>query len=97
MQCYEVNMDNYRCYLSTRVQNFKSSGQDLTREEPFILRVHHLVSAMETWMLHICDCDLDVDVTFSFHTCLVCELDLGKVGFSGSLGSSSSSQLFFED
>ena len=43
-------MDNYRCYLSARVQNFKSSGQDFTGEKPFILQVHHPVSAMETRM-----------------------------------------------
>ena len=43
-------MDNYRCYLSARVQNFKSSGQDFTGEKPFILQVHHPVSAMETQM-----------------------------------------------
>ena len=43
-------MDNYRCYLMTRVQIFKSSGQDLARETFFTLRVHHPVSTMETQM-----------------------------------------------
>jgi hypothetical protein len=51
MQYEEVNMDNYRCYLSVRVQIFKSSGQDLTGEKSFILWVHHPVSKMETLMV----------------------------------------------
>ena len=44
-------MDNYRCYLSARVWIFKSSRQDSTREESFILRVYHLVLGMETLMV----------------------------------------------
>jgi hypothetical protein len=51
MQCKKVNMDNYRCYLTARVQIFKSSGQDLTREKSIILQVHHLVLEMETLMI----------------------------------------------
>jgi hypothetical protein len=44
-----------------------------------------------------CDGDSDDGVTFSFHTCLVCELVLGGVGssFTDSSGSSSSSHPFF--
>jgi hypothetical protein len=41
-------MDNYRCYLTARVQIFKSSGHDLAGEKFFILRVHHPVLGMET-------------------------------------------------
>jgi hypothetical protein len=44
----KVNMDNYRCYLSTRVRIFKSSRQDLTGEKSFILRVHLPVLEMKT-------------------------------------------------
>ena len=43
-------MDNYRCYLTVRVQIFKSSGQDLAGEKFFTLQVHHPVSTMETQM-----------------------------------------------
>ena len=50
MQCKKVNMDNYRCYLTVRVQIFKSPGQDLTGENSFIPWVHHQVSAVETQM-----------------------------------------------
>ena len=50
MQCYKVNMDNYRCYLTVWVWIFKSSGQDLTGEKSFIPWVHHSVSAVETQM-----------------------------------------------
>ena len=41
-------MDNYHCYLTVRVQIFKSFGQDLTREKSFIPWVHHPVLAVET-------------------------------------------------
>ena len=34
-----------------------------------------------------CDGDSD-DITFAFHSCLVCGLDLGRVGFTGSSSSS---------
>ena len=46
-----------------------------------------------------CDSVSDGDVTFSFHTYLVCGLNIGGVGasFTTSLGSSSSSQLFIGD
>ena len=46
-----------------------------------------------------CDSVSDGDVTFSFHTYLVCGLNIGGVGasFTTSLGSSSPSQLFFRD
>jgi hypothetical protein len=50
MQCYRVNMDNYRCYFPVRVRIFKSSGQDLTREKS-ILQVHHPVLKMEPLMV----------------------------------------------
>ena len=43
-------MNNYRCYLMTRVWIFKSSGQDSAGEESFTFRVHHPVSVMETQM-----------------------------------------------
>ena len=43
-------MDNYRCYLKARVRIFKSFGHDLAGEKFFTLRVHHLVSTMETQM-----------------------------------------------
>ena len=43
-----------------------------------------------------CDDVSDGDVTLSFHTCLVCGLDLGRVG-SSFIGSSGSSQPFFGD
>ena len=43
-------MDNNRCFLTIRVQIFKSSKQDSTREESFTFRVHHPISAMETQM-----------------------------------------------
>jgi hypothetical protein len=44
---------------------------------------------METQIRYFFDGD---GVTFSFHTCLVCGLDLGGIGssFTGSLSSSSS-------
>ena len=41
-------MDNYQCYLTARVRNFKSSERDLAGEESFILQVHHRISEMET-------------------------------------------------
>ena len=44
-------MDNYRCYLTARVQIFKSSEQDLAGEKIFTLRVHYPVSTMETQMV----------------------------------------------
>ena len=47
----KVNMDNYRCYLTARVWIFKSSRQDLAREESFTFRVHRPVPAMETLMI----------------------------------------------
>jgi hypothetical protein len=43
----KVNMDNYRCYLPSRVWIFKSSKHKLIGVL-FIPQVHHLVSAMET-------------------------------------------------
>ena len=46
----KINMDNYRYYLTARVQIFKSSGQDFT-PVLFILWVHHLILVMETLMV----------------------------------------------
>ena len=46
----KINMDNYRYYLTTRVQIFKSSGQDFT-PVLFILWVHHPISVMQTLMV----------------------------------------------
>jgi len=43
-------MDNYRCYLTARVQIFESSEQDLAGEKSFTLWVHHPDLAMETPM-----------------------------------------------
>ena len=43
-------MNNYRCYLMTRVQIFKSFRQDSAGEESFTFWVHHPGSAMETQM-----------------------------------------------
>ena len=93
----KVNMDNYRCYLTTRVWIFKSSGQDLAREESFTLWVHHPVPAIETD--DCASCDSGDDVTFSFHTCLVYGLDFGGAGssFTTPSGSLSSSHSFFGD
>jgi len=50
MQCLKVNMDNYQCYLSARVQIFKSYGHDLS-PILLILCVHLLVLGMETLMV----------------------------------------------
>ena len=43
-------MDNYRSYLTMRVQIFKFSGQDFIGEESFTFWVHYLVPRMETQM-----------------------------------------------
>ena len=43
-------MDNYLCYLTTRVWIFKSSGHDFIGEESFTFGVHHLVPRVETQM-----------------------------------------------
>jgi len=43
-------MNNYRCYLTTRVWIFKSSGQNSVREESFTFRVYHPVLDIETHM-----------------------------------------------
>ena len=50
MQCGEVNMDNYQCYLPARVWIFKFSGHD-SSPILFILWVHLSVSKMETLMV----------------------------------------------
>jgi hypothetical protein len=88
-------MDKYRCYLSARVQIFKSSGHDSTGENPYLLGASSGLSDGDLDGYASCDGD---GVTFSFHTSLVCELDVGGVGssFTGSLVSlgSSSSHLF---
>ena len=44
-------MNNDRCYLTARVQIFKSSGQDLVGEESFNSWVHHPIPTMETLMI----------------------------------------------
>ena len=85
-------MDNYRCYLMVRVQIFKSSGQDLTREKSFTLGASFGLSDGDPDGCTSCDGDFDDNVTFSFHTCLGCGLVIGGVGssFTNTSGSSSS-------
>ena len=91
----KVNMDNYRCYLTARVQIFKSSEQDLAGEESFTF----LGASFGPEDGDSDDCASCDDVTFSFHTCLVCGLDFGGAGssFTTPLGSLSSSHSFFGD
>jgi hypothetical protein len=83
-------MDNYRCYLTTRAQIFKSFGQDLARDN-----LHSSVASSDLGDGDPNDCtscNSDGDgVTFSFHTCLIYGFDFGRVAssFTGSLFSHS--------
>ena len=89
-------MDNYRCYLLARVQNFKSSNRT-TSSLVYTLGASVGLRDGDLDGCTSCDGDSD-DVTFSFRTYLVCGLDFGGVGSSFTTsGSSSSSHLFFGD
>ena len=93
----KVNMDNYQFYLLARVRILSLSDRTTSS------LVHSLGASVgledgDPDGCTSCDGDSNV-VTFSFHTCLVCGLDFGRVGssFTTSLGSSSSSHPFFRD
>ena len=96
MQRKKVNMDNYQFYLPARVQCFKSSEYDLIEEVLYFLGASIGLGDGDLDGCTSYDGDFD-DVTFSFHICLACGLDLGGVGssFTTSLGSSSSFHSFF--
>jgi hypothetical protein len=78
----KVNMDNYRCYLLARVWIFKSSGQDFFSNLVYSLGALVGLGDGDLDGCTSCVGDSDDVIIFSFHTCLVCGLDLGRVGSS---------------
>ena len=79
-------MNNYRCYLMTRVRIFKSSRQDSAGEESFTFQVHHPVSAMETQMAaYLVMVSLMMMLPSSIKPVLVLSFDFGLTGSGPSL------------
>jgi hypothetical protein len=81
MQCQKVNMDNYRCYLTARVRIFKSPDRTFSLVLLFLGCICRSQRWRPRWFTS-CDGGSDDDVTFSFHTCMVCGLDIDGVGSS---------------